>query len=48
VIKSTIFPEGKMFCAGWINGEAKAYCFDCDEAELRERAERTSAAAPAK
>ncbi|MGJ0506464.1 MAG: hypothetical protein ACR652_04875 [Methylocystis sp.] len=45
VIKSTIFPEGNLFCAGWVNGEARAYCFDCDEAELRERAEQTSAAA---
>lgn len=46
VVKSTIFPEGNLFCAGWVDGEVRAYCFKCDEDELRARAERTAATAP--
>jgi hypothetical protein len=39
VIKSSIFPEGQKFCAGWVNGEAVAYCYNCDEGELAAKAE---------
>jgi hypothetical protein len=42
VIKSAIFPEGRKFCAGWVNGEVKAYCFACDEKELAARAKQTA------
>jgi hypothetical protein len=42
VIKSALFPEGRKVCAGWVNGEAKAYCFDCDEEELATRARQTA------
>lgn len=42
VIKSKIFPEGNLFCAGWVNSEARAYCYTCDEAELTQRAKQTA------
>jgi hypothetical protein len=42
VIKSAIFPEGRKFCAGWVSGEVKAYCYACDEEELATKKRQTA------
>lgn len=46
VVKSAIFPEGNLFCAGWVDGDVRAYCFVCDEGELNERARQKAPGAP--
>ena len=43
VIRSKIFKEGILFGAGWVTRDVHAYCYNCDEDELNNRALETAA-----